>query len=69
MTEDEINALLDLAKTNLTAALASPKPSYEVDGVKVKWNEYLKAQRETISWCQDQLAKLPSEEITIWRDA
>jgi len=67
MSETELLALLEVAKTNLSTALASPKPNYKVDDIEVKWSDYLKSLQETIDWIQVQLANLPSEEITIYQ--
>ena len=35
---------------------AAPKPTYNVDGQKVSWSDYLKQLRETIDWCNGKLA-------------
>ncbi len=35
---------------------AEPKPTYNVDGQKVAWSEYLKQLRETVDWCNEKLA-------------
>lgn len=35
---------------------AAPKPSYTVDGQSVSWESYLATLRETVRWCDEQLA-------------
>ncbi len=35
---------------------ANPKPSYELDGQRVSWSEYLAQLRSTVDWCDRQLA-------------
>lgn len=34
----------------------SPKPTYDVDGQKVAWSEYLDMLRRTVDWCEAKLA-------------
>ncbi len=67
MNETDINEILNNAKTALNAALANPKPSYRAGEHDVSWNEHIKVLKETIAWCQEELAKIPCEETTIWR--
>jgi len=67
MTEEEINIILEQAKTALTAVLVDPKPSYKIGEYLVKHAEHLKSLRETISWCTDLLANISCQEETIWR--
>jgi len=35
---------------------AQPKPSYELDGQRVSWTEYLGRLIEIVNWCDQQLA-------------
>ena len=35
---------------------AAPKPTYDVDGQKVAWGDYLKRLRRTVDWCNAKLA-------------
>ncbi|HOA50680.1 MAG: hypothetical protein WBH86_09025 [Thermogutta sp.] len=35
---------------------AQPKPSYELDGQRVSWTEYLGRLIEVVNWCDRQLA-------------
>lgn len=35
---------------------AEPKPSYEVDGQRVEWTDYLARLQATVAWCDAQLA-------------
>lgn len=35
-----IQLILDRATDNLAAILASPKPSYAIDGQNISWSEY-----------------------------
>ena len=34
----------------------TPKPTYDLDGQSVSWETYLKQLRDTVSWCNAQLA-------------
>ncbi|MCL2005999.1 MAG: hypothetical protein FWG73_07510 [Planctomycetaceae bacterium] len=48
---------------------AQPKPTYNIDGQAIQWSDYLKQLRETVAWCDQQIARCESgiEEITICR--
>ncbi len=35
---------------------AAPKPTYNVDGQRVDWSDYLKQLQQTIDWCNEKLA-------------
>lgn len=35
---------------------AAPKPTYDVDGQKIAWSDYLKQLRRTVDWCNEKLA-------------
>ena len=35
---------------------AQPKPTYDVDGQKIAWSDYLKQLRRTVDWCNAKLA-------------
>jgi len=35
---------------------AEPKPSYQLDGQKVGWSDYLEQLRATVEWCNKRLA-------------
>jgi len=36
---------------------AAPKPSYTIDGQAVSWADYLAQLRQTVAWCDDQMAR------------
>ena len=40
----------------IAAITANPKPTYEVDGQRVAWTEYLRRLQETAAWCDERLA-------------
>jgi hypothetical protein len=35
---------------------AAPKPSYEIDGQSMSWNEYLGRLEELVDWCDRKLS-------------
>jgi len=41
----------------------NPKPNYMIDGQQVSWGNYLAQLRETVEWCDEQLAKTSPFEI------
>ena len=69
MTEAQIQAMIELARIQLAAMLASPKPSYSVGEHFYSWTEYQDMLMRTIQACQAMLTNLPCEEETIWRSA
>ena len=41
------------------------KPTYTIDGQSIEWNDYLAKLRETVNWCNKQLAtEDPGETIS-----
>jgi hypothetical protein len=53
--------MIEIIKTQLLALIADitlhPKPTYQIDGQTVKWNEYLKQLQDSADWCDKQSAK------------
>jgi len=51
---------LDTIKAQTLARIAEitagPKPSYELDGQKIAWSDYLQQLRSTVDWCNEKLA-------------
>jgi hypothetical protein len=35
---------------------SQPKPTYQIDGQTVSWNEYLSRLQGTVDWCNAKLA-------------
>lgn len=50
-----IQLILDRATDNLAAIMASPKPSYNIDGQQVSWTEYHDMLTRQIQWANDEL--------------
>lgn len=40
----------------IEAITASPKPTYRIGDQQVNWQEYLASLRDTVAWCDRQLA-------------
>jgi|GEM_PF-544524 len=51
------------ALTRISELTENPKPSYQIDGQTVQWNDYLKQLRETVVWCDEQLAAEADETV------
>jgi hypothetical protein len=58
---------ISLIKTQTLARIAEitadPKPTYQIEGQKVNWSEYLKQLQDAIDWCDAQLAARTPVEI------
>ncbi len=35
---------------------AGPKPTYDIDGQKIAWGDYLMQLQNTVDWCNEKLA-------------
>ncbi|MBI1899750.1 MAG: hypothetical protein HYS13_01390 [Planctomycetia bacterium] len=53
---DQIRTIRSQALAVIAQITAAPKPSYEVDGQRVAWGDYLAQLRATVEWCDRQLA-------------
>lgn len=53
---EQVAAIRAQALATLASITAEPKPSYAIDGQSVSWGEYLRQLRETVAWCERQLA-------------
>lgn len=42
----------------------TPKPSYSINGQSVSWADYLSQLRDTVAWCDQQLAATPVEIVS-----
>ena len=58
---EQIAAIRSQTLAVLAELTAAPKPSYVIDGQTVSWNDYLVRLRETVDWCDRQLAAEPFE--------
>ena len=64
MTEAErIAAIKSQALALIEQVTSSPKPTYMVGGQMVSWGTYLQQLRDTVSWCDEQLAAQAPLEI------
>jgi hypothetical protein len=42
---------------------AAPKPTYDIDGQSVGWNDYLARLQSLVGWCDERLAGAAPFEI------
>lgn len=70
MSDEEVQAKLLEARDNIilriTEITATPKPSYEIDGQKVSWTEYLKQLTKSLEDVKAQIAdnEGPTEQLS-----
>ncbi len=53
---EQIEAIRANTFAQLVELRESPKPSYDIDGQRVSWTEYVRSLQETIEWCDVKLA-------------
>jgi len=53
---EQIRAIKSQTLSRIAELTAQPKPTYDIDGQRVSWNEYLARLRATVDWCDRQLA-------------
>jgi hypothetical protein len=54
---DQLQAIKSQALAIIADLTASPKPTYTIDGQQVAWSDYLAQLRQTVAWCDDQMAR------------
>ena len=47
----------------LAEITANPKPTYDIDGQKFSWGQYLKQLQDTVLWCDQQAAASAPVEV------
>lgn len=52
---EQLRTIKSQTLTRIAELTAQPKPTYEVDGQSVSWNEYLRRLQATVDWCDRQL--------------
>ena len=63
--QEQIRTIKSQTLALLADVTTIPKPSYSIDGQSVSWSDYLAQLRETVRWCDQQLAgEEPFEEHT-----
>jgi hypothetical protein len=58
MTDDlqQLRTIRSQTLALIAELTAKPKPTYQVEGQSVSWNEYLARLHETVDWCERKLA-------------
>ncbi|WP_347243219.1 hypothetical protein [Thermogutta sp.] len=55
--EDVLKLIRSQTLAIIQQVTAQPKPSYELDGQRVSWSEYLGRLTAVVEWCNAQLAR------------
>jgi len=55
--EDVLQLIRSQTLAIIQQVTAQPKPSYELDGQRVSWSEYLGRLIAVVDWCDTQLAR------------
>jgi hypothetical protein len=54
---DQLRAIKTQTLAIIADLTAAPKPTYTIDGQQMGWAEYLGQLRQTVEWCDDQIAR------------
>lgn len=68
MTQAELETMEANYQTAINNLLANPKPNYKVGEHSYSWGSYLDILQKGLKNIQEQLANVPVEEITLWRE-
>jgi len=60
---EQIRSIKSQTLALMAQITAAPKPSYEIDGQSVSWNEYLHRLQRTVDWCERKSAGAEPFEI------
>lgn len=60
---EQLNTIRSQTFQQLVDLRANPKPSYEIDGQRVSWDNYIATLERTISWCDKKLSAYAPYEI------
>ncbi len=61
---EQLQTIKNLCLQQMADLRAEPKPSYELDGQRVSWDNYYRSLQSTIDWCDRKLLGLEACEIT-----
>lgn len=53
---EQLRLVRSQALALLAQLTAEPKPSYEIDGQSVSWNDYLRRLEGLVEWCDRRMA-------------
>lgn len=53
---EQITTIKTQTLARIAEITAEPKPTYDIDGQKIAWGDYLKQLRRTVDWCNEKLA-------------
>jgi DNA repair protein RadC len=52
----QLTAIKTQTLARIAEITAAPKPTYDIDGQRVAWGEYLRQLQQTVDWCNEKLA-------------
>jgi len=52
---EQLSTIKSQALAVIAEITATPKPSYQIDGQNISWNEYLAQLRSTVGWCDEKM--------------
>lgn len=61
---EQLQTIKSQTLANLAEITARPKPTYDIDGQSVSWNDYLAQLQRTVEWCDRKLAGYEPFEVT-----
>jgi hypothetical protein len=61
---EQYQTIKNLCLQQMADLRAEPKPSYELDGQRVSWDNYYRSLQSTVDWCDRKLLGLEACEVT-----
>ncbi len=53
---EQITTIKSQTLARLAEITSQPKPTYQIDGQTVSWNDYLSQLQKTVDWCNEKLS-------------
>lgn len=53
---EQLQTIKSQTLATIAELTAAPKPTYSIDGQQVMWADYLAQLRQTVAWCDEQIA-------------
>lgn len=59
---EQLAIIKTLMLARIAEILAEPNRTYNIDGERIAWDDYLKRLKQTVAWCNQKLADDEAED-------